>query len=233
MRARERDHAGAGDAALARRLACRGADETRQAGEIGVAAQHELEARLVGEHVLAEAGGQVGEPLHDLGIALLRRAVHARAGAHEVGVIALEHAQLLVAEAELVAPAMERIDAREQGAVHVDAAVVRRQQRRHLALDRLQRRRGLARGEVVEEAGDPVEQAARRGRARRRCCRRSAARSNRRWRRSPRDGRASRPRRPARIARPGPGRRAAGRTRPVQGCSKGLSVMVSVVISCA
>jgi hypothetical protein len=41
--------------------------------------------------------------------------------------------------------------------VHVDAAVVRRQQRRHLALDRLQRGRRLARGEVVEQARDPVE----------------------------------------------------------------------------
>ena len=160
VRARKRDHAGVGDAALARRLACRGADEVRQAGEVGLAAQHQLKARFVGEHVLAEAGGQVGEPLHHLGIALLRRAVHARAGAHEVGVIALEHAQLLVAEAELVAPIVERVDPREQGVVHVDAAVVRRQQRRHLALDRLQRRRGLARGEVVEQPGDPVEQAA-------------------------------------------------------------------------
>ena len=116
VRARERDHAGVGDAALARRLPGRGANEVRQAGEVGLAAQHQLVARLVGEHVLAEARGQVGQPLHHLGIALLRRAVEARAGAHEVGVVALEHAQLLVAEAELLAPAVQRVDPGEQGA---------------------------------------------------------------------------------------------------------------------
>ena len=160
VRARKRDHPGVGDAAFARGLPCRGADEVRQAGEVRLAAQHQVKAGFVGEHVLAEAGGQVGQPLHHLGITLLRRAVQARAGAHEVGVIALEHAQLLVAEAELVAPAVKRVDPREQGVVHVDAAVVRRQQRRHVALDRLQRRRGFARGEVVEQPGDPVEQAA-------------------------------------------------------------------------
>jgi hypothetical protein len=119
--------------------------------KVGAAAQTRAEARLVGEDVLAEAGGQVGEPLHHLGIALLRRAVHACAGAHEVGVIALEHAQTARRRGRARGAGREGIDAREQGAVHVDAAVMRRQQRRHLALDRLQRRRGLARGEVVEQ----------------------------------------------------------------------------------
>ena len=159
VRAREGDHAGADDAAFGGRMARRGANEIGQAGEVGLAAQDQLEARLVGQHVLPEPRRQVGQPLHDPGIALLRRAVHPGAGAHEVDVVALQRPQLLGAQAELASLVVQRVDAPEQGAVHVDAAVVPGQQRRHLALDGLQRGRGLARGQVVEQAGDPVEQA--------------------------------------------------------------------------
>ena len=63
-------------------------------------------------------------------------------------------------ETEAVASDEERIDADEECGVVVDAAVVRSQDRRHFALDGLQRGRGLARREVVEQRADAAEEAA-------------------------------------------------------------------------
>ena len=133
----------------------RGAHEVGQPGELALGAQHEPVGGLVGEHVLAELRRQLGEPPHDLGVALLFVGAEARAGAREVGVIALEHAQLLGAEAELGAPLVQRVDSREQRGVHRDRAVVRGEARRHLRLDRLQRRRRLARRQVEEQLLQP------------------------------------------------------------------------------
>jgi hypothetical protein len=55
---------------------------------------------------------------------------------------------------------MDVVDSREQRRVQVDRAVVSGEPRRHFALDRLQRRRGLRNREVVEDPPDPIELAA-------------------------------------------------------------------------
>ena len=123
--------------------------------------QHEPVRGLVGEDVLPELRRQFGEPAHDLGVALLCGRVEARAGAREVGVVALEDAQLFATEAELGAPLVQLLDPREEGGVHRHRAVVRGQARRHPHLDRLQRGRRLARGQVREQVAQAGQQAAR------------------------------------------------------------------------
>ena len=160
VRARQRDHRALGDAALARRLLRRGADERRQAGEIGLALEDQAKLALVGEHVLAESRRQLGEAPHDRRVARLLGRREPGAGADEVEVESLQDALLFRVEPDAVAPFVQCIDACEQRRVREDAAVVRCEQRRHLALHRLQRRRGLARREVVEQRADAFEQAA-------------------------------------------------------------------------
>ena len=121
--------------------------------------EDEAELALVGEDVLAEARRQLGEPLHDRRVARLLGRRQLGAGADEVEVEALEDATLLRVELDAVAPLVQRIDASEQRSVGEDAAVVRREQRRHVALHRLQRGRSLARRQVVEQRADALEQA--------------------------------------------------------------------------
>ena len=124
VRARERDHRDVAEAALACRLARRGANEVGQAGQVGFVREDELELRLVGEHVLAEARRQLGQALHQLGIAGALGRRQLGTGANEVEVVALEHARLLAAQAERGARGVQRVEAREQRGVRVDAAVV-------------------------------------------------------------------------------------------------------------
>ena len=88
---------------------------------------------------------------------LLRVRLQARAGAHELELQPLHQPELLGIEPGAVALRMHPVDAREQAAVHVDRVEMRGQQRRHGALDRLQRRRGLARREVAEHRLDALE----------------------------------------------------------------------------
>ena len=159
VRARERDHHALGDAALARCLARRLAHERRQAGEIRFVLENQAELALVGEDVLAEARRQLGKALHDRGVARPRRRRQLRAGTHEVEVESLEHAALLGVEIDAIARFVKRVDAREQTGMGEDAAVVRGKTRRHLPLHRLQRRRSLARRQVVEQRADALEQA--------------------------------------------------------------------------
>ena len=62
------------------------------------AAQHQLEGAFVGQHVLAEAGGQFGQARHDLCVALLLRRGHQRTRPHEVEVNPFQQAFLLCRE---------------------------------------------------------------------------------------------------------------------------------------
>ena len=80
--ARQRDDI-AGEAALLRLGFHRLAHEVGQAGKLGFVVQRQREGLLVGEHVLAERRAELGQPLDDLGQALLRRAVERGAGAAE------------------------------------------------------------------------------------------------------------------------------------------------------
>ena len=92
QRARQRHHVHAllHLPAVQRRLARGGADEVRQAGQVAFAAQHQLVAALVGQHVLREAGVEFRLPLHVGGVALAVRALQPGAGADEVQVHALQ-----------------------------------------------------------------------------------------------------------------------------------------------
>ena len=71
-----------------------GAGKIRQAGEIALL-QHQRIGLLVGQHVLPELGAEARQPLVDGGKTVLGRLFERRAGAHESGVVAVEHAGLL------------------------------------------------------------------------------------------------------------------------------------------
>src|SRR5262249_32888081 len=83
-----------------------------------------------------------------------------RALSQEVEMHALDEPQLLAVEPEIVAPPMQLVDALEEPGIEVDGSVMRCKTRRHLALDRLQRRRRLRCGQVEEDALDALEGAA-------------------------------------------------------------------------
>jgi hypothetical protein len=157
QRARQRDDGVRLVAALPGGGARRDAHVLGQAPEIPLAPERKAVARLVGQHVLAEPRRESGEALDDCGAARLGRLVEPRAGTLEVEVHALEEAQLLGGQVELVLATVEIVDAREERRVEIDGAVVGGETRRHLALDRLQRRRRLGGGEVVEQLLDAVE----------------------------------------------------------------------------
>jgi len=72
-------------------------------------------------------------------------------------VVAVEHLPLLGVLAERVALLPERIDAGKQRCVEVDLVAVAGEQRRDLALHRLQRLIGVGRGEMEEDGGHAVK----------------------------------------------------------------------------
>ena len=164
QRAAERDDMGLGvvlQAAVDGGLARGVAHKARQAGQLVLGAQHELVRGFVVQHVLAKEGGEARQFLHHGGVAGLVRTLQPRARADEVEVDALQQAQLLRRQAQRAAGLVQGVDAREERGVHVDAVGVRRQGAGHLALHRLQRRRGLGGGEVVEHRLDAAQQPAR------------------------------------------------------------------------
>src|SRR5207247_2072568 len=86
--------------------------------------------------VLAECGAQTREPLADRREAGTCGAVEAGASAGEIEMIAFEHAQLFGAEPKFVAPAVERIDAREQRLIEQNGSPVPSAARGIFALQR-------------------------------------------------------------------------------------------------
>ena len=160
QRAAQRDRPALRPASLLRGGARCGAHGSRQARQVALLGQPQRPARFVVQHVLRERGLQFGETLDDRGQSLLLRGRQPGAGAHEVEVHALEQAPRLSAQAERVAPRMQRVDAREQRGVQVDRAVVRGQPRRHHAFDRLQFARRLGAAEVMKQMADAGQQPA-------------------------------------------------------------------------
>ena len=156
-RARQRDDVLAGNAAIGRRLRRRRAERLGQAGEIGLAVEDEHVGLLVGEHVLAEQCAERGEALVDRREPLLAGGVETRAGAHEIGVVAVEHAELLGVEPERRAPLPERLDPAEERLVEGDLVAVARQCRGDVALDRLERVIGIGAGQVEEHRHHLIE----------------------------------------------------------------------------
>ena len=146
--------------AVARGLARGRAHERRQAVEV-VVGQRQLEAGLVGQHVLREARRELREALHDLRVARLLVGAQLRAGAHEVDVQPFDEAQLLgQSRPELVTPRVHRVEPREQAGVHHHGAVVRGQRRGELALHGLDVGRRVRGRERVERGLDARQQAA-------------------------------------------------------------------------
>ena len=81
------------------------------------------------------------------------------AGAREVQMIAFEHAGLFFIKAKLCLIRLQGLDAGKQRFVEIGLAAMARQDRRHLALDRLKFVIGGRAGEIVEDVRDLVEAA--------------------------------------------------------------------------
>jgi hypothetical protein len=75
-------------------------------------------------------------------------------------VVALQHPRLLRRQAELGAAREQRLDPPEQRRVHADLVAVPGQDRREIALQRLQRIVGMGAGQGAEHVPDAVERAA-------------------------------------------------------------------------
>ncbi len=158
--ARQRHHVPAfAQVAIDGRLARGRAHERRQAVEFGVG-QFELEAGLVGQHVLREARGELRQAFHDLRVARLLVRAQLRAGAHEVKMQALDEPQRLGVQLQVVARGMHRVEPGEQAGVHHHGAVVRGQRAGQLALHGLDLGRGVRRGQRVERGLDARQQPA-------------------------------------------------------------------------
>ena len=115
---------------------------------------------LVGEHILAERGTQRGEPLPDLGHALLGGGRKAGAGTAEGHLVALQNARLLAREPEFAAAVPQRPDPGVEAARELDAVTVRGEPRRHLALECQDGIVGVGAGQRVEDRRDLRQRAA-------------------------------------------------------------------------
>ena len=158
-RPRQSDREVLGMAALGGDSRRAGAIEIRQALEILLVKQHEPRL-FVGEHVLPELGGERREPLADRSQTRLGVRRRARAGAGEIEVIAAEHARLFGRKPELGLFRLQGVDALEQRLVQIGVVAMAGENRRDLALDRLQFFVGRRTREIEEDAGDTIEAAA-------------------------------------------------------------------------
>ena len=139
----------------------RGGDLRRgQSFEFGLALDQQRGVARGLQDILAELRGQRGQLLVELAQLGFVRLGQLSAGAHELGVIALEQLQRLGIQVQLRALAVERIDAGEQGRIEVDGIVMRAQQRRHLGLDLQHLLVAVGAVEVEEHGGDAIEQPA-------------------------------------------------------------------------
>ncbi len=156
-RARGGHHVLAGHVALLAHGEGRRPHEIGQTRKIVLAIEHQRIVLLVRQHILAEARAERRQPLVDGGEPFLRRRIEPCAGTLEPKMVALEHPRLLGREAELIAAAMQRIHAAEQGLVHRDLVPVLGVDRRELALDlldRIVRVRAREQVEHIVEAGE-------------------------------------------------------------------------------
>ena len=137
----------------------RGDEGLGKAGAVVLAELHEP-VLLVAEQMVAERGAELGQPLVDLGPALLGGLVEAGAGAVEIGVGALQQPHLLSRQAERGALLVQHRDAAEQHRVHHDRVPVPRHPQGDFLVDLENRRIGVRRDQVVEHGRDLGEQLA-------------------------------------------------------------------------
>src|ERR1700749_4720481 len=133
------------------------AHESGQAGKFGLVVQGEREALLVGEHILAEGGAKLRQPLDDLRQPRFRLALERGAGAAEGSVIALEDALLLGGEVKRLALLHQSIDATEQLSIGVELVPVAGDLWGQFALDRKQRVVTMGTGHKVKHLLDPPQ----------------------------------------------------------------------------
>ena len=114
-----------------------GEEKIRQPIEIVLIEQHEPRF-FVRQHILAELRAKRRQPLVDRGEARLGFWRQPCAGAREIEMIAREHARLFGRKTEIVLLGLQSVDAREQRVVQIGFAAMARQDRGHVALDRLQ-----------------------------------------------------------------------------------------------
>ena len=158
--------AGVDDGPLAGELALVGGglvgrDECRrQAGEIGLAVEHDPGV-LVGEHLVGEVRERAGELLVDLRELLLLRGTQLGALPHEAVVGPLREPLLLGREAGGRHRVPDRRDAGEQPLVERDLVVSGSEDRRQLAVERLVLRCVEVAGHDTEQHVQPSERAAR------------------------------------------------------------------------
>ena len=139
----QRDHP---FAFLAARLGGFGGDRdlrVRQTIQLGAIVDHDGGGVVALEHQLTELRRQRGDLFVQRAQLGFLRVGEIGAGAHEVGVIALQQAQRLRIELQRLTLVVELLDAREQCGVQVNRIVVRRQLRRHLGLRLLDDRIGV------------------------------------------------------------------------------------------
>ena len=107
------------------------------------------------EHVLRKLGTKPGQFAVDLSQTRLLLVVQPCAGANEIPMGFFEQTQLFGIKAQAIALLVERINPGEQIRVQQDRIAVRRQPRRHLALDLLAGIIGVGTDQVEEHRGHP------------------------------------------------------------------------------
>ena len=151
----------AGMAAFGRRLRGRGEKLLWQPREVFRLLEDKEEVLFVREHVLSERGAERRQPLADLGEPRLLVRRQARAGPHEGEAIALDQSNRLGIEAAAFPARIDRVDPLKQSIVEIDRVALACENRRDLALDRLDLVVGVGADQVKEHGGDAVEHAAR------------------------------------------------------------------------
>ena len=111
------------------------------------------------EHVLLEARAQGGDLSVQHAQARLLRARQTRPVAYHLGVVARQQLQLLGVQLQARALAVQRVHPRPQRRVQLDRIRVRGELGRHLGIDALHLRIGVARVQPSEGAVHPLQQA--------------------------------------------------------------------------
>ena len=157
-RSRQRDGVLSGMAALGGRARRASDEEIRQAVEI-VLAQQQEPGFLVRQHILAELRAEGRQPLVDRGQTTFGVGLQPSARADEIEMIAGEHARLFGRKPEFVLFGLQRVDAFEQRVVQIGLAAMMRQDRRDVALDRLQLVIGRSAREIEKDVSHAIEAA--------------------------------------------------------------------------
>ncbi len=144
---------------ILRRLSGAVAHEVRQSGEVA-RIDAEMPRLLVVQHVLAELRMQHRQPLRDGAHPCPCLRPQPGAAAQVAAMHPLQQPHLVGLQPECRAAGMQRVDPREQTGIERDPHAVLRQQRRHLAVDRLQLGAAQAQHQVGEHRPHPPQRAA-------------------------------------------------------------------------